>query len=363
MASVQCAGGVVRRIAKLAPEVVAITHSYGCGQLGEDLAQTTRTLEGFASHPNVAGVLLVSLGCETLDTLRMTERLVEAGTNAVFVSIQEAGGTAAAAARGVALVADLLADAARAERVRIPVSELVLGLECGGSDSWSGVTANPALGKASDAIVGAGGTVILSETPEFIGAEHLLSARASPAVASQIDRAVAAWEDRARAMGVDLRGAQPTPGNIAGGLTTIEEKSLGAITKGGSSLVRELVGYACRPSERGLILMDTAGNDAESVTGMVAGGAQIVAFTTGRGSPIGCPIAPVIKIASHTELASRMVDDMDIDAGVVVSTGMPMETVGEEITGEILAVAAGKETASERWGSGEFAIGFVGTRF
>ena len=330
-------------------------------ELGGDLAQTTRVLEGFAAHPNVASVLLVGLGCESLDTAALAERLAAAGVVVRRLTIQEAGG-AATAAKGAALAAELLADAANARREPIPLSELILGLECGGSDAWSGITANPALGIASDRVVAAGGTVILSEIPEFIGAEELLAARATPALADEIRAAVYRGEDAARVMGVDMRGAQPTPGNIAGGLTTIEEKSLGAITKGGSSAVQALIGYGCRTTVRGLVLMDTPGNDAESVTGMVAGGSQVVAFTTGRGTPLGCPIAPVIKIATNTPMAERMADDIDLDAGIAISAGEPLEAVGARILAEVVAVASGKETAAERWGNGEFAINVIGPR-
>ncbi len=362
LASVQCANGVVRRIAQLAPGVVPLTHIYGCSQLGDDLAQTTRTLEGFAAHPNVAAVLLVGLGCESLDTAGLAERLAAAGVTVRRLSIQEAGGSVATAERGAAIARELLAHASQAQREPVPLSELVLGLECGGSDAWSGITANPALGIASDGIVAAGGTVLLSETPEFIGAEELLAARADPPLAGAIRAAVYRWEDAARRMGVDMRGAQPTPGNIAGGLTTIEEKSLGAITKGGSAPVQALIGYAERPAVRGLVLMDTPGNDAESVTGMVAGGAQIVAFTTGRGTPLGCPIAPVIKIATNSHLARQMADDIDLDAGRIISAGASLEEVGGRILAEVIAVASGQDTAAERWGHGEFAINVIGPR-
>ena len=271
LASVQCANGAVRRIGQLVPGVVPLPHVYGCSQLGADLTQTTRTLEGFAAHPNVAAVLLIGLGCESLDTAGLAERLSAAGVKVRLLNIQDEGGAAATAEQGAAIAAELLADARHAQRTPIPLAELILGLECGGSDAWSGVTANPALGIASDLLVAAGGSVILSETSEFIGAEHLLAGRALPGQAEGILAAVYRAEDAARRMGVDMRGAQPTPGNIAGGLTTIEEKSLGAVAKGGHSPVQEMVDYACRPSRRGLVLMDTPGNDPESITGMVAG--------------------------------------------------------------------------------------------
>jgi altronate dehydratase large subunit len=205
--------------------------------------------------------------------------------------------------------------------------------------------------------------VILSETSEFIGAEHLLAARAAdPSVARQIVGATIQFEERIKHMGVDMRGGQPTPGNIAGGLTTIEEKSLGAISKGGNTPIRAFVEYAHRLTQRGLVIMDTPGNDIESVTGMVAGSAQVVVFTTGRGSPTGCPIAPVIKVASNSAMYQRLRDDMDLDAGTVISTGESLESVGRRILGETVAVAGGKLTAAETWGHKEFAINVIGPR-
>jgi altronate dehydratase large subunit len=240
---------------------------------------------------------------------------------------------------------------------------LVVAVECGGSDAWSGVTANPAVGVAADRIVRSGGSVIRSEVPEFIGAEHLLAARAAtPEVARQIVDATLRREAAARRMGVDIRGAQPSPGNIAGGLTTIEEKSLGAIAKGGSTPVREFVGYAHRPSARGLVVMDTPGSDTQSVTAMVAGGAQIVVFTTGRGSPTGCPIAPVIKVCTNSPTYRRLAGDMDIDAGMIVEAGESLASAGDRIFREIIAVAEGRQTAAEAWGHREFAIEAIGPR-
>jgi altronate dehydratase large subunit len=205
--------------------------------------------------------------------------------------------------------------------------------------------------------------VILSEVPEFIGAEHLLAARAADeSIARQIVEATLRREREANRMGVDMRGAQPTPGNMAGGLTTIEEKSLGTISKGGSTPVRQVLPYAHRPAQHGLVIMDTPGNDPESVTAMVAGGAQVVVFTTGRGSPTGCPIAPVIKVATNSAMYQRLKDDMDVDAGAVISAGESLASAGGRIWDEILAAANGKLTAAETWGHKEFAISAIGPR-
>jgi altronate dehydratase large subunit len=363
LATVQCANTVVERIGREAPQVVALTHEHGCAQLGQDLAQTQRVLLGFAGHPNVGAVLLVGLGCETMPGAEIERTLAASGVNCRRLSIQEEGGSRATFTRGIALVRELLDEVARAEREPVSMSELIVGVECGGSDGWSGVTANPAVGAASDLLVRSGGAVILSEVTEFIGAEHLLAARAaSPEIARRIVDATLRREAAARLLGVDMRGGQPSPGNIAGGLTTIEEKSLGAIAKGGSTPVREFVGYAHRPSKRGLVVMDTPGSDPESVTAMVAGGAQIVVFTTGRGSPAGCPIAPVIKVCSNSPTYRRLAEDMDIDAGAIVERGETPEQVGSRILVEIIAVAEGKQTAAEAWGHREFAIETIGPR-
>ncbi len=362
LATVHCANTVVERIGQVVPGTVAIPHVYGCSQLGDDLAQSKRVLEAYATHPNVGAVLLIGLGCETMPTVEMAEALAAQGRIVWRLTIQEEGGSRATFDKGVGIARELLQEVSNARREPIPLSELIVATECGGSDAWSGVTANPAVGVASDLIVAAGGTVLLSETPEFIGAEHLLAARAaSPEVARQIMEIVTRREEAVKRMGVDMRGANPAPGNIAGGLTTIEEKSLGTIAKGGSTSVQEVIGYGHRPTRRGLVIMDTPGNDLESVTAMVAGGAQIVVFTTGRGSPTGNPIAPVIKVATNTPMYRRLKDDMDINAGTVLE-GESIVDVGRRIFQEIIEVANGKETAAEAWGHHEFAIEIIGPR-
>ncbi len=363
LATVGCANAVVDFIGNRLPEVVAISHVYGCSQIGEDFYQTRRVMEEFAAHPNVGAVLWVGLGCETMPTLEMSDQLASRGVTVQHLVIQDEGGSRATAARGLGIARELMQEVSKAVREPVPLSELTVAVECGGSDAWSGVTANPAVGVASDLLVAAGGTVILSEVPEFIGAEHLLAARAADeSVACQIVEATLRREREANRMGVDMRGAQPTPGNMAGGLTTIEEKSLGTIFKGGSTPVREVLPYAHRPTQHGLVIMDTPGNDVESVTAMVAGGAQVVVFTTGRGSPTGCPIAPVIKVATNSAMYRRLKDDMDVDAGAVISAGESLASAGGRIWDEILAAANGKLTAAEAWGHKEFAISAIGPR-
>jgi altronate dehydratase large subunit len=363
LSTVDCASAVVDRIGRELPEVVALTHPWGCSQVGADLAQTQRVLTEFAGHPNVAACLLIGLGCETMPGAEIAGQLAERGVLIQRLTIQAEGGNRPTLARGLGIAREFLQEAANARREPVAFGELIVGVECGGSDGWSGVTANPAVGAASDMVVAAGGTVILSEVPEFIGAEHLLAARATePEIAASIYAACRRYEVEARRMGVDLRGAQPTPGNIAGGLTTIEEKSLGAIAKGGSAAVREFLPYGCRPTRRGLVVMDTPGNDPESVTGMVAGGAQVVVFTTGRGSPTGCPIAPVIKVASNTPMFRRLQDDLDLDAGTILDGDESVPDVGRRILAAILTAVDGQKTAAEEWGHKEFAINMIGPR-
>ncbi len=363
ISSVHCANSVVARIGQALPSAVALPHAWGCSQLGDDLAQSRRVLEEFASHPNVGAAILIGLGCETMPTVEMGEKLAALGAPVARLTIQEEGGARATYGKALGLARDMLQDLQRVQREPIPLAELSVGLECGGSDGWSGITANPAVGVASDLLVAAGGTVILSETTEFIGAEHLLAARgANQAIGEQIVAFTRGREADAARMGVDMRGSQPTPGNIAGGLTTVEEKSLGAIAKGGSTVIQEVIPYAHRPTRRGLVVMDTPGNDPESVTAMVAGGAQVVVFTTGRGSPAGCPIAPVIKVATNSTMYRHLAGDMDLDAGTIIGEGEPLDSVGRRIFAEVVAVANGKPTAAEVWGAQDFAINVIGPR-
>lgn len=359
--SVVCSNTVVQRIAQQVPDAVFITHQHGCAQVGDDVEQTRRTLIGYATNPNVAGVLVVSLGCETIEGDKVAEAIAVTGQDTEFLGIQESGGIKATVELGVQKVRALQERARRYEREEVPLSELILAVQCGGSDAFSGITANPALGIASDLLVGAGGTVMLAEVPECLGAEHLLAARAiSPAVGEQVIAAVRRYEEDALRMGVDLNKGNPAPGNIKGGLTTIEEKSIGALKKGGSTPLMEVIGYAEAPTKRGLVLQDTPGNDIESVTGNLAGHAQMVVFTTGRGSVTGAAIAPVIKVATNTPMYEKMRDNMDINAGTVVDGTETLRAVGERMFAELIAVASGKQTRSEEWGCNEFGINRIG---
>jgi altronate dehydratase large subunit len=359
--SVVCSADVARQVADAVPGAVHVENQHGCSQIGPDRDLTAQVLAGVGANPNVWGVVVIGLGCEAVSADELAESIAAWDKPVKAFNIQDVGGTAKAVALGVEYARDMVQGAAAQTREGFPLSDLILGTECGGSDAWSGVTANPTIGRAADLLVEAGGTVILSETTEFIGAEHVLARRArTPEVAADLLRVVRGMEQRVVAYGADIRGGNPTPGNMAGGLTTLEEKSLGCIHKGGTSVVQEVLGYGGRPTRRGLVVMDTPGQDVESVSGMLAGGAQVVVFSTGRGSPVGSPIAPVVKVATNTPLYDRMTDDMDFNAGVIVSDGVAVGDAGARLLSLILRVASGEPACSERLGHREFAIHRVG---
>jgi altronate hydrolase len=339
--------------------VVAITHKSGCAMQydGPDHNQLDRTLAGFAKHPNVAAYVLVGLGCETGQAIHLIEGqgLLQLGgpkQKPVVLTIQECGGIGKTVEAGVRTIAELLPRINSVQRTELTADKIVLGTNCGGSDGNSGVTANPALGVASDLLVAQGGTSIIGETPEIYGAEHLLTRRAvSRQVGEKLVERIKWWEWYTGIFGAEINN-NPSPGNKEGGLTTIYEKSLGAIAKGGCTALVDVVGYAELVKAKGFVVMDTPGHDPVSMTGIVAGGANVLVFTTGRGSVFGCKPAPSIKVATNTPMYQHMIDDMDINAGVILE-GTPVEAVGRQIFEEILAVASGKTTKSELSGVGE----------
>ena len=352
---VASASGIARTIAR-GTGATWVEHDYEptAGEPPPNRERIERTLVGFAANPNVAAVMLVA---DTPARSGVFDAIAGTGQRADLVVVTESGGLRGAVEQGRKRLDALLSHAQGFRRERAPLSALTLGTECGGSDALSGITANPALGVASDHVVDAGGTVVLAETTELIGAEHLLARRAStPAVAEDIYRIIHRYEAVVRAHGEDIRGANPAPGNIEGGLTTIEEKSLGAAKKGGTRPIREVMEYAVRPSARGLVIMDTPGNDIEQMVGMVAAGCQVAAFTTGRGTPTGSAIVPVIKIATNSHTAARMQDNIDLNAGSIVDGTETLETMGRRIFEAIVAVAQGEPTKAERLGHREFSI-------
>ena len=357
--TVVCAAVVAERIAaSIAPVGAALPHLAGCGQLGPDLRVTHDTLAAYTRHPNVGAVIVVALGCEQVVAQYLADTARQAGKTAHVVSIQGEGGTVRATARGIELARELAIELGRVERVWCQVSSLVLSVKCGGSDYTSGLASNPVVGRVADMLVDAGGSVVLGEIAEIMGAEHLLAARASsPATAAHLLRVVNRVEAEAMALGLDIRGTQPSPGNIRGGLTTIEEKSLGATHKAGErTRLEDVVPYAARITRPGLTVMDTPGLDVESVTGMVGGGAQVVLFTTGLGTPTGNPIAPVIKITGNARTAQTMADNTDVDVSSILTDAESFEDAAARLFDHVCGVASGRPTAAERLGHREFAI-------
>ncbi|MFC0672706.1 UxaA family hydrolase [Brachybacterium hainanense] len=370
VASVNCSATVVRAIADrveragILPDtvdgVLPLAHDLGCGMAptGDGMDILRRTILGYADHPNVGGVLAIGLGCE-VNQMEQLFAEFETGPNKpardlpmVRMTIQGTGGTRATIEAGIAAIEQMLPQVADVTREDVPVSELVLGLNCGGSDGWSGITANPALGYASDLIVAQGGTSVLAETPEIYGAEDLLVVRAkNPEVAQDLLDVIAWWEKYTETTGASMDN-NPSPGNKEGGITTILEKSLGAVAKGGHAPLAAVYRYAEKIGTRGFGFMDTPGYDPVSVTGLVAGGANLICFTTGRGSALGSRPAPTLKVATNSDLFRRMTDDMDIDAGEMVEHDVSIEEKGLEIYHALLDLASGRKSASEELGYG-----------
>jgi altronate hydrolase len=370
LSSVNCSATVVRAIADqfrrdVFPQalgdypnvdgVVALTHGTGCGMdMGDAMTVLRRTLGGYAKHANFGAVLVIGLGCEAnqITALIGAEGLQE-GERLRTYNMQDVGGTAKAIARGVALIREMLPTVNRVSRQEVPASHLTLGLQCGGSDGYSGITANPALGNAVDRLVAHGGTAILSETPEIYGAEHLLTRRAvSREVGEKLIARIKWWEDYTARNRGEMNN-NPSPGNKAGGLTTILEKSLGAVAKGGTTNLVDVFEYAQKVDSKGFVFMDTPGYDPVSATGQVAGGANMIVFTTGRGSAYGCAPAPSLKLSTNSELWQRQEEDIDINCGEITDGTATVASVGERIFEMILAAASGQKSKSELFGYGQ----------
>jgi altronate hydrolase len=361
----------VRREFPAVDGVIAFTHKGGCGvEPGEPLQVLQRVLAGLARHPNIGGYVMIGLGCEVnqLDGLRAAARLdhlVPGEQAPVFLNIQQAGGLRRTVDTAAAGVTALLAKVNNVRRTSQPISRLTLALQCGGSDAHSGITANPALGVASDELVRYGGTSVLAETPEIYGAEHLLTRRAvSREVGDRLLARIRWWEHHVQLHGATLDN-NPAPGNKAGGLTTIYEKSLGAVAKGGQSPLAAVYEYAEPITTTGFCFMDTPGFDPVSMTGLVSGGCTIGVFTTGRGSVYGCKPAPCLKVSTNTALFRSLPEDIDLDAGTILDGTETVEQVGSRILEEMIAVASGKRTKSELAGVGdeEFAPWMLGPTF
>jgi arabinonate dehydratase len=367
ISTVNCSASVVRFIADAfqgdalaeypnIDGIVPICHGKGCGCSGSDegFELLLNTIDGYVRHPNFAAVLIIGLGCEVLqiDTL-LDHRQLTANSNMQTMTIQDTGGTPNTVKEGIRRIQAMLPQANAVQRRPVPASHLILGLQCGGSDGYSGITANPALGAAVDLLVRHGGTAVLGETPEIFGAEHLLTRRAtSREVGEKLIERIHWWEEYTSTLKAKMDN-NPSPGNKAGGLTTILEKSLGAAAKGGTTNLMEVYRFAQPVKAKGFVFMDTPGYDPVSLTGMVAGGANLICFSTGRGSVYGCKPVPVTKLATNTAMYTRMVDDMDINCGETMDGVATVEEMGERIFRFLLEVAAGKKTKSELHGIGD----------
>ena len=361
VSTISCANHVVDKIAASCPNAIAVTHETGCLQFAQDRALTERTIRNMGLQPNAGAVLFVGLGCEQIDTKGLAASIT--GRPAKGLLIQEEGGTTGAITKGSALVQELNSMIQSQQREEISLSELVVGLKCGGSDYTTALFSNPALGIAMDMLKAEGGTCLLTETTGFPGAEHVLAERArTPEVARQIWRIVDFYRDEIREkFDLNVNDGNPSPGNIAGGITTLVEKALGTIKKGGTGPVEGVIPFGEICEGHGLYIMDTPGHDVYSVSGAAAGGAQLVAFTTGRGSPLGCALAPTLKITASYSAAGAMRENIDVDLSAILDGMMSVEEAGQAIFEHILRAASGGQLANERLEHFEFAIPRIGS--
>jgi len=355
IATVACANDVTWWISQRVKGCVPFLHGQGCSQTQPDLDQVTRTLISLGWNPNLAGVLVVSLGCESAPADDIAEGIAQSGKPVEKIVIQKLGGATAALAQGIHLAHKMAREASSIKREEFPGSELVIGVKCGASDTTSGLLSNPATGVACDLLIDNGGTCIFGETTEFMGAEHILARRAvNTKVASKIMEIVARMERRVIAMGVDMRGGQPTIGNIKGGLTTIEEKSLGAIAKGGTKPIQGVYEYGERPWGKGLFIVDTPGREPEFLTALAAAGAQVIVFSTGLGAPQGFPFVPTIKVTGNPMTYERLPEHIDVFVELEDDASSAIAQAGQMIYKEALAVASGKQTKAEIIDYGNF---------
>jgi len=355
--TVACANGVVNAICRRVPEAVMLPIDSGCGMLKEDQDVFAHTLTNLAGNPNVAATLVVGLGCEAFKPAQAEAAISRFGKPVRAIGMHDAGGYAATVEKGASLARELLNEVSGMDREPVSAAELVLGLNCGASDPASGLTANQALGKAVDLLVDAGGSAIIGETTECVGAEDEMAANAaSPEVGRRILDTVHRFEDHVKMYGADLSTGEPNQGNMEAGLSTLEEKSLGCIRKIGSRPIVDVIDYADIPAKKGPMLMDSPSYDAPSVTGMVAGGAQVVVFTTGLGTPFGMSIVPVIKVMSNTPAFKRMEDTADLNAGTILEGEETIEQTGSRLYDLVLEVAAGRTTKAEGLGENQCQI-------
>ena len=359
--SCACASETCRVVVSQVLGTKNVIINVGCSDVTANTEMTQRVLTGFALNANVFGVVVIGLGCETVGHRELAEKIrMLSDKPVVSFGIQEEGGTIKTAALAVEAARKMVEEASKLQKVECDASDLFVAIECGGSDATSGIASNPAVGSMADKIYDLGGITMMSETVEFIGAEHVLAKRGeTPEIHDQIIRICEEYEKHLALAGQDCRSGQPTPGNKVGGLSTIEEKSLGCIHKGGTRPVSEVLQEAARPTKKGALIMDTPGYDISSVTSMVAGGATIVVFTTGRGTPTGHALAPVIKVTGNPLTAERMKDNMDIDVSGILEGEETINQAGERILKEVLEVAGGKVTKAEALGFSDIAVDHV----
>ena len=357
LATVSCVNGVINRISREVPEAVCVTHAHGCGRgSARDVQILFRLLSGLVHNPNVAGVVLIGLGCEVSNTKTLFPLIEKVDKPIEIFNVQEEGGSLQTAEKGAAAARRMLAEINNQPRISLPWNKLLVSLECGGSDAMSGVTANVAMGAVSDWLVKKGATVIFGENTEMIGTAHVLAQRAkNEQVAGQIEQMI----DRAEMLTKDLMGDRASqvisPGNMDGGMSTIAEKSMGCIFKGGTTTINQVVDYGEVPTEKGLVLQDGPGYDGDSVAGLAASGSQLMFFSTGRGTPAGCPVLPVIKVASNSRIYEAMKDDMDVNAGSLVE-GKPLEGLRTEMIDLMIRVINGEKTKAEVNGMDVFTL-------
>lgn len=339
-----CASDAARMISSQVKGTVTFNNQNGCSQVPSDQQYTMDMMAGYAANPNIYATVVISLGCENCQMDLVVDEIAKRTNKPIkTLIIQEEGGTIRTVEKGIRYAMELVQEATLLQKEMFPISELIIGTECGGSDPTSGLAANPLVGELSDRIVKMGGTSILSETTEFIGAEHILAKRAkNEEIKGRIYEIINRYEKSLESVGEKVRAGNPSPGNKVGGITTLEEKSLGCIHKGGTSIIQDVIDYAKPVEEKGLIIMDTPGNDPSSIAGMIAGGAQIILFTSGRGTPTGNPIAPVIKISGNRITYENMKDNIDVDASHVIYGPESLEELGEMLLKEVIDVASGK---------------------
>ena len=356
-----CGSESARIVASQVHGAVNIVFNTGCSDVQANTDMSQKVLTGFACNPNVYGVVIIGLGCETVGHKQLREK-IQGMTSKPVVSfgIQEEGGTLRTIEKAVRAAREMAAEAAMQPKERFDISELLLGIECGGSDATSGLASNPAVGELSDLLVDMGASTIMSESIEWIGGEHVLAKRAAtPEIHNQIIEVCRNYEEHLRAAGQDCRAGQPTPGNKAGGLSTLDEKSLGCTRKGGTRPIVEVLEQAERPTKRGAIVMDTAGFDISSVTSMVAGGCNAVIFTTGRGTPTGNAIVPVLKVTANERTYRMMDDNMDVDLSAIIRGEKTYQEMGREMLSDIEAMCNGKMTKAETYGFSDIAVDHV----